>query len=79
MSPTPLRHPGGQRLEEEQMTELDKDSLTLPLQLKTKTIPCRLKHRLKHYIGLDIKIIVIWLQFNHLRALVVQVSIDSHG
>ena len=64
-----LSHRADQRLKERQMTESDTDLLTLPAQLKTKTILCRPKRRLKHYIGLGIKIIVIQLQFNHLRAL----------
>ena len=52
-----------QRLEEGQMKESDTDPLTLPLQLKTKTILCMPKRRLKQYIGLVIKIIAIQLQF----------------
>ena len=59
----------GQRLHEGQMMELATDPLTLPAQLKTKTILYRPRRRLKHYIGLIIKTIVICLQFNHLRAL----------
>ena len=51
------------------MTESDMDTLTLPTQLKTKTIPFRPKHRLKQYIALVVKIIIIWLQFNHLLAM----------
>ena len=58
-----------QKLQEGQMTELYTDQLTLPAKLKTKTIPCRYKRRLKHYMGLVIKIIVIRLQVNRLRAL----------
>ena len=54
-------------LEEGQMTQSDKDSLTLPVQLKTKTISCRSKRSLKRYIGLVIKILVIRPQFNHIR------------
>ena len=49
------------------MTESDTDPLTLPAQLKIKTIPCRPKRKLKHYIGLVVKIIVIRLQFNHIH------------
>ena len=51
------------------MMESDTDPLTLPAQLENKTILCRPKHRLKHYIGLVIKILVIQIQFNNLRAL----------
>ena len=51
------------------MTELDTDPSTLPAQLETKTEPCRPKRGLKQYIGLVMKIIIILLQFTHLRAL----------
>ena len=41
------------------MKESDTGPLTLPAQMKTKTIPCSPKRRLKHYIGQVIKILVI--------------------
>ena len=48
---------------------MDKWEYNYLIELKTKTIPCRSKCRLKHYIGLVIKILVIQLQFKYLRAL----------
>ena len=62
----------GQKLEKGQMMESEMDTLTLPAQLKTKPILCRPKRRLKRYIGLVIKILVIQLQFNHLHVRALQ-------
>ena len=59
-----LSHPGGSKAGGRQMTESNMDPLTLPAQLKTETVSCRPKRRLKHYIGIAIKIIVIRLQFS---------------
>ena len=68
-----------QRLEEEQMTESGTDPLTLSAQLKTKTISCRRKSRLKHYIGRVIIIIVNSAQVQSSMCLKEQSSINGHG
>ena len=54
----------------------DTDSWAVPAQLKTKTIPCKPKLRLKHYL---VPCHSLSASVHPYTCLKVQPSIDSHG